>query len=146
MSEARLLATFIGGFFFTSAFTIAPAAFVLAALAKTVSPFWLAFWGACGALCGDLTIFLFVKDRFAKDIVDVVKISKAKKFLHFFKKGFFRWLSPLIGAIIIASPLPDEVGITMMGLSKTRTSLLIPISFCMNFLAVLLIAKVAGAL
>ncbi len=143
VSEIKLLATFIGGFFFTSAFTIAPAAIVLASLAHQVSPLWLSFWGALGALCGDLVIFLFVRDRFAEDIVDVLKLAKAKKLLHFFHKGYFRWLSPVLGALIIASPLPDEIGITMMGLSKTKTSLLIPISFVMNFIAIWIISQIA---
>lgn len=144
MSEVKLLAAFTAGIFFTSAFTIAPAAIVLAGLASHVPLIPFAFWGACGALVGDLTIFFFVRDHFAEDILDVMKISKARKLTHFFHKGFFRWLSPLFGAIIIASPLPDEIGITMMGLSKTRLALLIPISFTMNFIAVLLVASVVG--
>ena len=95
-------------------------------------------------MVGDLTIFFLVRDRFAEDIVEVLKISKSKKIIHFFKKGFFRWLSPVIGAIIIASPLPDEIGITMMGLSKTKLSLLIPISFIMNFIGVLAVVSVVN--
>ena len=141
MSEARLLASFVTGFFFTSAFTIAPAAIVFIGLGTHTPHLLLAFWGACGALVGDLTIFFFVRDRFTEDILDVLKITKSKKLTHFFKKGFFRWLSPLIGAIIIASPLPDEIGITMMGLSKTRLALLIPISFVMNFIGILLVVS-----
>jgi hypothetical protein len=145
VAETRLLAAFITGFFFTSAFTIAPAAVILAGLGQHASHFQLALWGACGALVGDLTIFFFVKDRFADDILDVLKITKARKITHFFKKGFFRWLSPLIGAIIIASPLPDEIGITMMGISKTRLTLLIPISFIMNFIGVYVVVSAFGA-
>ena len=141
MDEAKLLATFIAGFFFTSAFTISPAAIVLASLGTHTPHLQLAFWGACGALVGDLTIFFFVRDRFSEDIKEVLKITKARKISHFFKKGFFRWLSPLLGAIIIASPLPDEIGIGMMGLSKTRMALLIPISFVMNFIGVLLVVS-----
>lgn len=144
ISEAKLLAAFIAGIFFTSAFTIAPAAIILAGLAAHTPIFPFAFWGACGALVGDLTIFIFVRDRFADDIIDILKITKAKKLTHFFHKGFFRWLSPVIGAVIIASPLPDEIGITMMGFSKTKMALLIPISFTMNFIAVLIVASFAG--
>ena len=142
VSEIKLLAAFVTGFFFTSAFTIAPAAIIFAGLAHEVSHFQLAFWGACGAMVGDLTIFYFVRDRFAQDIIDVLKIAKAKKLTHFFHKGFFRWLSPLIGAIIIASPLPDEIGITMMGFSKTKVALLVPICFVMNFIAIYFLASV----
>ena len=144
LAETKLLAAFISGIFFTSAFTIAPAAIVLAGLSTHVPIISFAFWGACGALVGDLTIFLLVRDRFAEDIMDVLKATKAKKISHFFHKGFFRWLSPIIGAIVIVSPLPDEVGLTMMGFAKTKLALLIPISFTMNFIAVLLVAGIAG--
>ena len=144
--EAKILGSFISGIFFTSAFTIAPAAISLAEISKTASPFVVAFWGAIGAVIGDMVIFLFVRDRFAEDIMEVLKISKAKRVLHFFRKGFFRWLSPLVGAIIIASPLPDELGITLLGLSKVRSINLAVISFIMNFIGVLLVALVAGAL
>lgn len=144
--EAKIIGSFISGIFFTSAFTIAPASISLAEIAKTTSPFVVAFWGAIGAVIGDMIIFLFVRDRFAEDIMEVLKISKARKILHFFRKGFFRWLSPLLGAIIIASPLPDELGITLLGISKVRSVNLAIISFVMNFIGVLLVALVSGAL
>jgi hypothetical protein len=142
ISEARLLAAFVGGFFFTSAFTIAPATLVIAALTHTVPRMTLALWGALGALAGDLTIFFFVRDRFTADIMDLIRGSKSKRFKHFFKTGAFRLLSPVIGALIIASPLPDELGMAMMGMSKTRLALIIPISFVMNFVAIWVIVSV----
>lgn len=144
--ETKIIGSFISGIFFTSAFTIAPASISLAEISKTMSPVLVAFWGAIGAVIGDMVIFLFVRDRFAEDIMEVIKISKAKKILSFFRKGFFRWLSPLLGAIIIASPLPDELGITLLGVSKIRSINLALISFTMNFIGVLLVALVAGSL
>ncbi len=144
--EAKIIGSFVSGIFFTSAFTIAPASISLAEIAKTTSPFIVAFWGAIGAVIGDMIIFLFIRDRFADDIMEVLKLSKARKILHFFRKGFFRWLSPLLGAFIIASPLPDELGITLLGISKIRSVNLALISFIMNFIGVLLVALVSGAL
>ena len=52
---------------------------------------------------------------------------------------------PLTGAIIIASPLPDELGLAMMGLSRVPIAAFIPISYTMNFLGILLIEFIAGA-
>ena len=146
ISEARLLAAFIGGFFFTSAFTIAPATLVLAALSHTLTRFELSLWGAIGALAGDLTIFFFVTDGFTEDIMEAFKGSKSKKLKHFFKSGAFRLLSPILGALIIASPLPDELGMALMGMSKTRMAIIIPLSFVMNFIAIWIIASVVHVL
>ena len=142
--EAKILGSFISGVFFTSAFTIAPASISLAEIAKTTSPFVVAFWGALGSILGDMVIFLFVRDRFSEDIIEVLKISKAKKILHFFKKGFFRWLSPLLGALIIASPLPDELGIALLGVAHIRVATLAMISFIMSFLGILLLVFLSG--
>lgn len=147
VDELKIIGSLIAGFFFTSAFTIAPAAIALAEISKTASPFLVAFWGAIGSLVGDLVIFLFVRDRFADDVLEVLHTFKnERKIKRFFKRGFFRWLSPLLGALIIASPLPDEFAIALMGISKVHLKLFIPIAFVMNFFGILLIALLTGAL
>jgi len=147
IDELKIIGSFIAGFFFTSAFTIAPAAIALAEISKTASPFLVAFWGAFGSLVGDLVIFLFIRDRFADDVIEVLHTFKnEKKITNFFKKGFFRWLSPVLAAIIIASPFPDEFAIALMGISKVRMSLFIPICFVMNFFGILIVALISGAL
>ncbi len=146
VDELKIIGSFIAGFFFTSAFTIAPAAIALVEISKTTSPLLVALWGALGSLVGDLVIFLFIRDRFADDILEALHTLKnEKKITHFFKRGFFRWLSPLLAALIIMSPLPDELAIALMGISKVRMSLFIPICFVMSFFGILIIALLAGA-
>ncbi|OGG78335.1 hypothetical protein A3A36_01445 [Candidatus Kaiserbacteria bacterium RIFCSPLOWO2_01_FULL_52_12b] len=63
-----------------------------------------------------------------------------------FRPRLFKWLIPFVGALIIASPLPDEAGLAMMGLSKMKTSVFIPISFALNFLGILAIGIFAKEL
>lgn len=125
-------ASFVAGIFFTSAFTIAPSSVALARLIETVPIHSVAIWGALGALCGDLVLFFFIKDRFAEDLKRSLKPSLLKHILASFHLGFMKWLSPFLGALIIASPLPDELGLTLMGMSKVRLAILIPVSFVMN--------------
>lgn len=139
-----ILASFVAGIFFTSAFTIAPASIAFAHLAETVPVSTLAIWGALGALCGDLILFFFIRDRFAEDLKRSLKPSFVKHIAHSFHFGFLKWLSPVIGAMIIASPLPDELGLTLMGLSKTRLALLVPISFIMNLAGIYLLVWFAS--
>ena len=140
------LASFVAGIFFTSAFTIAPSSVALARLIETTPMHTVAIWGALGALCGDLMLFFFIRDRFAEDLKRSFKPSFTKHFLHSFHLGFLKWLSPAIGAVLIASPLPDELGLTLMGLSKTRLVFLIPISFVMNILGIYVLAWFAHLL
>lgn len=127
---------FVAGIFFTSAFTIAPAAIALARIAASAPIQEVALWGALGAVCGDLILFFFIRDRFAADLMQTLKPSFTRHILNSFHLGFLKWLSPILGALIIASPLPDEFGLTLLGLSKTRVAVLIPISFAMNWLGI----------
>lgn len=134
----QILASFFAGIFFTSVFTIAPASVALVNISGA-SIMTVSFWGALGALCGDLTLFFFIRDRFAKDVMDSMKPSVLRHILNTFHLGFMKWISPILGALIIASPLPDEFGLALLGFSRTKVSILIPVSFIMNFLGVYLL-------
>ncbi len=130
------ISSFVAGLLFTSTFTIAPASVAIVEIAKHAPLPSLALWGALGAMCGDLILFFFIRDRFAKDITNMVKPATVRHIMHSFHFGFLKWLSPLLGAFIIASPLPDEFGLTLLGISKVRVSVLMPIAFAMNFLGI----------
>lgn len=129
-----ILASFIAGIFFTSAFTIAPSSVALVHIAQNSPIGGVVVWGALGAVSGDLILFFFIKDRFSEDLKKSIRPSTIKHIFHSFHFGFLKWLSPLLGALIIASPLPDELGITLLGMSKVRTTVLIPVSFLMNMI------------
>ena len=145
--EVKVLGSFIAGLFFTSIFTTPLAIVVLGELTLTSSLFSVALLGACGALLGDIVIYYFVKDSVAQDIQYVIsKASFHKRLFHIFKLRIFRWITPFIGALVIASPLPDELGIAMMGLSKMKLSVMAPVSFIMNFIGILIIGLVANSM
>lgn len=133
------VASFVAGMFFTSVFTIAPASIALGNIATHGAGHVVALWGALGAVCGDLILFYFIRDRFSDDFMNSFGSVFMKHVARSFHVGFFKWISPLAGALIIASPLPDELGITLLGFSKTRTMTLIPISFIGNILGIYLI-------
>lgn len=144
--ETKILGSFFSGMFFTSVFTTAPATVVLAELAQSNSVFLVALFGALGAMLGDLVIFGFIKDYLAEDILHLLRGSGYERFSVILKLKLFRWFIPFIGALIIASPLPDELGLVMLGLSKTRTKFFILISLTFNFLGILVIGFVARSL
>lgn len=136
VKDYYMLASFIAGIFFTSIFTLAPASIALVHIAETSPIGPVVLWGALGAMCGDLILFFFIRDRFTEDLKRTIRPSTMHHILHSFHFGFLKWLAPLIGALIIASPLPDEIGISLLGMSKVKTTLLIPISFVMNMLGI----------
>lgn len=141
-----IIASFLAGIFFTSAFTLAPASISLIHIANSAPISSVVIWGGLGAMCGDLILFFFIKDRFAKDLMSALKPSKVKYILKSFHFGFLRWLSPILGAIIIASPLPDEFGITLLGMSKVRLAVLIPVTLIMNMIGIYLLIEFAHLL
>lgn len=144
-SNYILLESFVAGSFFTSVFTTAPAIAALGQIAR-VSPSIVpvVIFGAMGAVCGDILIFKFMRDRISQDVMYVLGDRKGLKSL--FKAKLFRWFTFLIGGIIISSPLPDELGLAMMGLSKTGLASFIPVSATFNLIGVFLISLAARAL
>ena len=144
--EMRFIGSFIAGIFFVSVFTAAPATVVLGEIAQSNSVITVAILGGLGALIGDLIIFRFVKDRVSEHFNYLIKISRSERFFSIFKLKLFRWVIPFVGALIIASPLPDEIGVTMLGLSKMKNSYFILLSFVLNSAGVLIIGLIAKAL
>ena len=64
-------------------------------------------------------IFNFIRYSFADEIY---KLSKEKIILYINHKTpslFKKYLIPVIAGFIIASPLPDEIGVSLLAASKT---------------------------
>jgi len=143
--ESRgLLGSFIAGMFFTSVFTTAPAIATLGETARLNPVIPVAACAALGAVIGDLIIFKFIRDRFSEHVVLLLNHRTIWKRLRaLLKLRLFRWLSLFVGGVIIASPLPDEIGISFLGFSKMKTIWFIPLSFFFNFIGILLIGLIA---
>ncbi len=147
IQEFRFLSSFVVGLFFTSVFTTAPAIVAFGEIVQTHSLLLTAFWGALGAMCGDFIIFRFMRDKFAEHLLEVLQIQgMGKRLKLLFKRKFFHWLTLLLGGLIIASPLPDELGLSLLGFSKIKTSRFLPLSFTFNFIGIFLIGLAARAL
>jgi hypothetical protein len=136
----------LAGAFFTSVFTTAPAIVLLGTFAVTTSLPALVVLGALGAVCGDYLIFRFVKDRLVSDFEYLLSFSGKKRLRAIFKTQLFRIFTPFVGALIIASPLPDEIGVAMLGVSRVKNRIFLPLSFIANGLGILLIGLIAQSI
>jgi hypothetical protein len=141
-----LVGVFVAGMLFTSAFTTATSIVLLGTFGLTVPLPVLALLGGLGAMFGDFVIFSFVKNRLSNDLDYLLSFSGRKRFPAIFRTRFFRLFVPFVGALIIASPLPDEIGVAMLGFSKMKSKVFLPISFVMNSLGVFAIGLVARAI
>ncbi|HRZ30332.1 MAG TPA: hypothetical protein P5274_01525 [Candidatus Paceibacterota bacterium] len=144
--DLRWLGVFFAGMFFTSIFTVAPASVLLGEFALITKLPILAILGGFGAAFGDYIIFLFACDRMSEDFKYLISSSGSKRFFRIFETKFFKFFVPFIGALVIASPLPDEIGVTMLGLSKVDKRYFILISFIFNSLGILVIGLLARSL
>jgi uncharacterized membrane protein YdjX (TVP38/TMEM64 family) len=132
--------------FFTSAFTTAPAIAALGEISFQNGIIETALWAALGAVIGDMIIFRFVRDRMADHLLEILPHKRgSRRLARILKFRFFRYLTFLIGGLIIASPLPDELGISLLGLSKMRSMYFVPLSFAFNFLGICTIGLVAAS-
>lgn len=143
--ERVVLGSFFAGIFFTSVFTVVPATVVLVEMHETDSVLIVSLFGGFGALVGDLVIFNFVKDRLSQDLQYLLSLAHVQRLRHFFRLKLFRWIIPLFGALIVASPLPDELGLALMGLSRLKPSLFMLISFLLNSTGILVIGLITKA-
>jgi hypothetical protein len=131
-----ILGSFFAGMFYVSIFTTAPAAVFLLELSNN-NPLWLvALAAGLGGLIGDLLIFKFMEDNLSEDIKWLLSKTGHKRVFYIFKRKMFRWFVPFIGAILVASPLPDELGLALMGFSKLKLRAFIPLSFILDFASV----------
>ncbi len=140
------LESFIAGLFFTSAFTTAPAIVLLGNLAQADSLFVVALFGGIGAVCGDLLIFRLFRDALAEDFFTLAGRAQRGRIRHIFRMRVFKWFTPFVAALIMASPLPDELAMMLMGFSRTDMKLVIAFSFAANTAGILAIGLAARAL
>ena len=143
LGELSWAGTLVAGILFTSIFTTAPAMAVLGELAQDQGVISVALLGALGSVIGDMILFDLVRDRFADDLNFLLEHKGRSRLPKIFRTKFFHSLMPFLGALIIASPLPDEMGLALLGLSGIRDRSFIFISYGMNVLGILAIGWVA---
>jgi hypothetical protein len=142
LGELGYLGAFIAGILFVSTFTVATGAVILLVLAETLSPLEIGLVAGLGAVIGDVTIFHLVKDNLATEITEIYnhidRKNHLKKVLY---SKYFSWTLPVFGSLIIASPLPDELGVSLMGLSRTNTFKFVVISYILNSIGIFMIVS-----
>jgi hypothetical protein len=121
LGQFGYISAIIAGAMFVCTFTVATGAYIIFTLAKTLSPVELILFGMIGAVIFDMLVYKTIKNTVDKEILEAFntpRFSHFKKILH---TKYFAWMAPLIGLLVFLSPLPDELGISLLGLSKLRT-------------------------
>jgi uncharacterized membrane protein YdjX (TVP38/TMEM64 family) len=147
MGSFRYLGAFVGGMLFTSTFTVTTGIVVLLDLAKSFSPLEVGLVAGLGAVAGNVLMFKFVRDGVFAEVEEIYnQVDSRHHLIKLLHTKYFLWMLPVIGAVIILSPLPDELGITLMGISKMKMNKFLPISFILNSIGIFGVVWVANAL
>lgn len=137
-----LIGIFVSGFFYTSMLTAVPATIALAELSQTQPFILLAAVGASGSVIADLLITKIILKREGQDVEKILSQYRLKALIKFYHRPYVRALMTVAGFFIIASPLPDELGLALMGLSEVRMKYFVVLSYAANFVGILAVAAV----
>ena len=131
------LAAIVSGILFASTFTAIAGGLIIIHLASFINPVALIILAGLGAVSCDAFMFLFFKKNISQEINHVYKeLNHHDHFKKIAHTKYFAWTLPVIGAIIIASPLPDELGISLLGLSQTTTARFLIISLASHIFGI----------
>ncbi len=135
--------TFLAGIFYAYGFTAGPASAVFLLNAKTQNILISGVVGGFGALIADFIIFKFIRYSFIEEIEMLSKEKFVVKIRSLFSPLMRKYLLPLIAAFVIASPLPDEIGVTMMAASRhISTKQFLVISYVLNTIGIFAILHI----
>ena len=139
--------TFIIGMLFAYGFTAAPATAILLILSKEQNFLVAGIIAGFGALFADLLIFKFIRYYFMEEID---KLSREKIIRDFDKHTpaiLKKYLLPVFAGFLIASPLPDEIGVALMAsVSSISPRLFFILSYSLNTAGILVIMKIGSGL
>ena len=141
LGDLGYLGAFLAGMLFVSTFTVTTGAIILLILAERLSAIELGIVAGLGAVIGDLIIFKFLKDNLLEEITPIYERLGGNHLTKALHSRYFSWTLPVIGAIIIASPFPDEVGVSLMGISQMKTYKFLLVSFILNAIGIFLVVS-----
>ncbi|PIT88777.1 MAG: hypothetical protein COU29_00135 [Candidatus Magasanikbacteria bacterium CG10_big_fil_rev_8_21_14_0_10_36_32] len=130
----------LAGILYVYGFTAAPAVAILLILSARYNIWLIGFIAGVGAAIGDSLIFRFVRRSFADEIAKLfeekIMILLRNKTPYLIKK----YLTSVLAVIIIASPLPDEIGVSLLAASQSiSTKLFTILSYTLNTAGIFII-------
>ncbi len=146
LGSLEYIGALVSGGLFVSSFTVAISVAVIAILTENINPVALGLIGGVGAVMGDYLVFKLVRSHLQDELAMLFgkqETSHIKALLH---SKYIAWTLPIIGVLIIASPLPDELGVSLLGMSRMSDARFILISYLSNSIGILMIASVAKVL
>lgn len=142
-----VLITFLAGIGFTSMFANPVAVGTIILLgASGQNPFLIAAIAGLGAFIGDIAMFEMVHPSHKRLKQNKVSATFSTIVHHLVLRRSFQWLIGLTGALIILSPLSDEVGISLLSRTRVQFKTFALMTLFLNFIGILAIIYVSSFL
>jgi hypothetical protein len=138
---SMLLGGMLVGYGFTAPFGVA----IFIGVAKDVHPLLGAIAGGIGAGIADITIFTFVRQSFADELSSLktsAVISHIQNWLYHesVPERIQQYMAWSVAGLLIASPLPDEIGVAMLsGFTELKTRPFSILCFCLHSVGIFII-------
>lgn len=139
------LSMFLGGLLFSFGFTTSFAIAIFIEMAALVNPFAGAAIAGIGAMLADLLIFRFIRFSFLDEIhrlKTTTVIRWLRDVLHHdsIPEQIRRYIAWSVAGIIIASPLPDELGVSLLsGVSEIKDKPFAVFCFGLDAIGILIV-------
>ncbi|MBI2106564.1 hypothetical protein HYT57_01135 [Candidatus Woesearchaeota archaeon] len=138
---------FIAGILYTFGFTSAIATAILLILAGDQNIFLAAIIGGIGAMIGDLTIFKFIRHSVDDEFKNLTKEKVVIYLTSKVPKKIKKHLVVILGYIILSSPLPDEIGVSLLAsYTKISEKMFAVVSYITNTIGILIILVIGNSL
>lgn len=150
MGNFGYLGAFAAGMGFGVSFTTAPSTLFFVDLGAHLNPYLAAVWGGLGAAVSDLLLYKFLKDSLFHELkafaLFLIPDHHREKLEQFTEHWIFMWTVPFLASLLIASPLPDEIGIALFGIVNFRPKYLSVIAFILNAAGILALVLFGNAI
>lgn len=137
---------FVTGILTVSFFTTVPAFVLLLGLAQVLDPVALAIVAGAGAMVGDWLLMMFFEDRIVRELRPLLQRLHIRRTVNSLRRRYTSWILLVGGAIALATPIPDEIGVALLGISRFQQRYLLIICFTLNTLGILGIVLAARAI
>jgi|GEM_PF-1610540 len=138
------------GILYASALTAGFASLAFVAMGGDLNPIVVAMLGGFGCMVADLAIYSFVRigimtelRALANRFIPATGLAKLRAFS--LRRGI-RPLLPILGAIIIASPFPDELGVSLFAVAGVRIKALAAVALVLNTIGIYLLVTLGSVL
>lgn len=127
-----LLGAATAGIFYTFGISTPFAMVVILELMQMENPLYVAVFASASAAMVDCLLFLVVRDALESNAKKM--LAKAKSRFAAFSPAF-----PIAGFFVFGMPLPDELGLALMEMTKIETLKLWAVIFCAKLVTLLML-------